>query len=427
MRSHGVTVSWARTGLSINAVNGSSGSIAVVPPDILKLTRLQELDVGGQPITTPPAEVVQQGLEAIRDHWRQRSATGTDYLCEAKLLIVGEGGAGKSTLAAKILDPDYRLDPERPSTEGIDILRWRFPTRIHPSGPGAAAVDREFEVGIWDFGGQEIYHTTHQFFLTRRSLYVLVADSRNEDTDFHYWLAVVQLLAGDAPLLIVKNEKQDRRRELDEVSLRARFPNVKEILATNLQTNRGLDGLVRCIRHHLETLPHIGDALPTTWKRVREALESETRDHIPVTEFLALCGRHGFTEDAHKLQLSAYLHDLGICLHFQDDPILKHRVILRPSWATDAAYRVLDDDQVVAAYGHFRRDDLARIWDAPEHARMADELLQLMMKFELCYALPDYAGFTRRSCCARRGRTTPGRPTTTSCCAGSTASCPRAS
>ena len=34
---------------------------------------------------------------------------------------------------------------------------------------------------MWDFGGQEIYHATHQFFLTRRSLYVLVDDTRKDD------------------------------------------------------------------------------------------------------------------------------------------------------------------------------------------------------------------------------------------------------
>ena len=27
---------------------------------------------------------------------------------------------------------------------------------------------------VWDFGGQQIYHATHQFFLTKSSLYVLV-------------------------------------------------------------------------------------------------------------------------------------------------------------------------------------------------------------------------------------------------------------
>ena len=274
-----------------------------------------------------------KGLTRLRIIGGNGRSLGVDYLCEAKLLIVGEGGAGKSTLAAKILDPAYALDPDRPSTEGIDILRWRFPSRIHPRADGAAPIDRDFEVGIWDFGGQEIYHATHQFFLTHRSLYVLVADARKEDTDFHYWLGVVELLAGDAPLIIVKNEKQDRRRELNVATLRARFPNVKEILATNLQTNRGLDGVVRRIRHQLEGLPHIGDALPAAWKRVREALESDSRDHIALTEFLDLCGRHGFTRDKDKLQLSDYLHDLGICLHFQDDPVLKHTVILRPNGA----------------------------------------------------------------------------------------------
>lgn len=364
-----------------------------IPSEILKLTRLRTLRVDGQPIVTPPREVVSKGLDAIRNYWRQRADTGTDYLCEAKLLIVGEGDAGKSTLAAKVLDPAYVLDPDRPSTEGIDILRWRFGTRIHPRTAGAGPLDRDFDVGIWDFGGQEVYHATHQFFLTRRSLYVLVADSRKEDTDFHYWLGVVRLLAGDSPLIVVKNEKQDRRWDLDEASLRARFPNVKEVLATNLATNRGLDEVVRRIRHHLEGLPHIGDALPATWKRVREVLEGDDRDYIPLVEFLDLCRRHGFTRDGDKLQLSAYLHDLGICLHFQDDPVLKHTVILRPSWGTDAVYRVLDDAGVAAGQGHFSGEDLTRIWDGPEHAGMQDELLRLMMKFQLCYELPGGVGY----------------------------------
>ena len=73
-----------------------------------------------------------------------------------------------------------------------------------------------FRVNIWDFGGQEIYHATHQFFLTKRSLYVLVADTRKEDTDFYYWLNAVELLSDNSPLLIVKNEKQDRHREINE-------------------------------------------------------------------------------------------------------------------------------------------------------------------------------------------------------------------
>ena len=33
-------------------------------------------------------------------------------------------------------------------------------------------------LAVWDFGGQEIYHATHQFFLTDQSLFVLVWSAR---------------------------------------------------------------------------------------------------------------------------------------------------------------------------------------------------------------------------------------------------------
>ncbi|NJO90657.1 MAG: hypothetical protein HC831_18130 [Chloroflexia bacterium] len=39
-----------------------------------------------------------------------------------------------------------------------------------------------------DFAGQDIYHATHRFFLSQRSLYALVSDERKENTDFKYWL-----------------------------------------------------------------------------------------------------------------------------------------------------------------------------------------------------------------------------------------------
>jgi Miro-like protein. len=69
-------------------------------------------------------------------------------------------------------------------------------------------------MNIWDFGGQEIYHATHQFFLTKRSLYILVADTRKEDTDFYYWLNVVELLSDNSPLLIVKMRNKNGNEKL---------------------------------------------------------------------------------------------------------------------------------------------------------------------------------------------------------------------
>lgn len=362
--------------------------IREIPEDILSLPRLESLDCFPNPLESPPAEVALKGLQAIRDYWRQRADTGVDYLCEAKLIILGEPGAGKTSLARKIEDPAYQLREREQSTEGIDVIGYRFETAIRAREEGKERVlPRTFQVNIWDFGGQEIYHATHQFFLTRRSVYVLVCDDRKEDTDFSYWLQAVEMLSDGSPLLIVQNEKQGRTRDLNAGSLRARFPNLRAVLSVNLDGNRGLDGAVQAIRRELEGLPHVGVGLPATWKRVREALEGDPRDYLSLAEYLEICQQHGFTRREDKLQLSGYLHDLGICLHFQEDGLLKNTVILKPSWGTDAVYRVLDDAEVIAARGRFTRRQLDRIWSEEKYAGMQDELLGLMMKFQLCYAL----------------------------------------
>ena len=362
--------------------------IREIPEEILSLEALTDLEAASESLESPPLEVARKGLDAIRDYWRQRSDTGVDYLCEAKLIILGEPGAGKTSLARKIQDPRYRLKQDEKSTEGIDVINYRFETAVRARNDrGEKLIQRTFQANIWDFGGQEIYHATHQFFLTRRSVYVLVCDDRREDTDFYYWLQVVEMLSDASPVLIVRNEKQNRARDINIGELRSRFANLREIVATNLEDNRGLSHVVESARRELEGLSHVGIGLPSTWKRVREALEADSRDVVSLSDYLAICERHGFDRLDDKLMLSGYLHDLGICLHFQDDPLLKNTVVLNPSWGTDAVYRVLDDREVLGAHGRFSRLQLRRIWSDTKYDGMQDELLGLMMKFQLCYAL----------------------------------------
>ncbi|MDJ0899500.1 MAG: COR domain-containing protein [Xenococcus sp. MO_188.B8] len=334
------------------------------------------------PLQEPPLVIATKGVQAIQKYFQQLRKEGKDYIYEAKLIIVGEAGVGKTTLAKKIKNPDYELQQNEESTEGIDVIKWSFPI---------PDKEREFKVNIWDFGGQEIYHATHQFFLTKRSLYTLVADSRKEDTDFYYWLNVVELLSNNSPLLIIKNEKQDRKREINERALRGQFTNLKETLATNLATNRGLDKILTDIKHHIQNLPHIKDKLPRTWVKVRQALENDAPNYISLQEYFDICQANGFTRLEDKLQLSGYLHDLGVCLHFQDeeDSLLYKTVILKPEWGTDAVYKVLDNKQVINKQGHFTRDDLKNIWHEDKYALVSGELLELMKKFQLCYEIPD--------------------------------------
>jgi hypothetical protein len=135
-------------------------------------------------------------------------------------------------------------------------------------------------------------------------------------------------------------------------------------------------------------LPHIGTPLPKTWVKVREELEQDTRNYIGLDEYLDICQRNDFTQLKDKLQLSGYLHDLGVCLHFHQDPLLKKILILKPKWGTDAVYKVLDNKTVIRNLGRFTRADLENIWNEPEYVHMQDELLQLMINFKLCYRIP---------------------------------------
>ena len=84
------------------------------------------------------------------------------------IVLVGHGGSGKTSLAGQLLG--NKFNPSEHKTDGISIDDWLVQTE-----------KGEVQVHLWDFGGQVIMHATHQFFLSHRSLYVLVLDGRKEE------------------------------------------------------------------------------------------------------------------------------------------------------------------------------------------------------------------------------------------------------
>lgn len=376
----------------------SNNHLKIVPHWLVELPKLKILNLFDNPIETPPPEVLKLktlnsvNLKELNTYFRQQSEEGEEALYEAKLLIVGEPGAGKTSLTRKLIHPFALLPAKDESTEGIDVHTWTFPLPSQGSFVFNRLIDPnpEFRVNIWDFGGQAIYHATHQFFLTRRSLYIVVADAREQKTDFFHWLDLIEHLSDRSPVFIFNNEIQDRHWALNEQQLQDLFPETfQQPFAFNLAHDEtGLTYLRQKIQEQITTLPHVGNVLPRTWVNVRRALEKDSRPTVNLQEFFQLCRNNGFVRTDDILQLSGYLHDLGVILHFQDDLLLKHTVILQPEWGTDAVYRVLDNDEVKASQGHFSRADLSRIWHEDEYTLLHDELLALMMKFQLCYAIP---------------------------------------
>ncbi|MBD2681091.1 MULTISPECIES: COR domain-containing protein [Nostoc] len=371
---------------NLQTLNLSDNQLSSLPREIRELPKLKKLDLRRNPVPIPAEILGSKNLnedpgdinEILNFYFMMPDPTDAEPFYEAKLIIVGEEGAGRTSLANKIKDKTYQLRPDEESTAGIEVIQWHFTL---PNG-------KNFRVNIWDFGVREIRHQTHQFFLSKCSLYALVADTRKENTAFYWWLKVVQLLSDKSPVFIIKNEQQERQCEIDGGQLRGEFDNLKEILATNLADNRGLAEITKAIQVYISNLKHVGTPIPKLWLRVRAALENGSRNYISFHEYCTLCRINNLTDRKDILRLSSYLHDIGVCLHFQEDSTLKHYVILKPEWLTTAVYKVLDNQTVKENLGCFTKDDLKAIWKNDEYTDMIDELLQLMMQFKLCYKIP---------------------------------------
>lgn len=104
---------------------------------------------------------------------------GVTRYTNAKVLLVGESGVGKTGLAIRLTHD--RFDPTV-STDGAWATQLRLP---HESEIG----DIEREIWLWDFAGQADYRLIHQLFMDETALAVLVFNPQNEDPfeGLSYW------------------------------------------------------------------------------------------------------------------------------------------------------------------------------------------------------------------------------------------------
>ncbi len=347
----------------------------------------EDLCLYNNPIESPPMEILRQGEQAVLNYFQEIEAQGVDQLFEAKLLIVGEGGAGKTSLLRRMFFPKMNLPTEDESTHGIDIHTHKFPI---------FEGRRDFRLNTWDFGGQQIYHATHQFFLTKRSLYVLVDDTRRNsrsihDDDFKFWLEVVDTLSESSPLLIFQNEKSGRSKPIDKAGIIKHFPNVQGFHRGNLEHPDAADSLRKAVEDSAQHLSHIGENVPAKWIAIRRDLENlaQTKPHISIDKYFEVYDDHLGLDPNKALRLSQYLHDLGVFLHFQQSRELRRTVFLQNQWVTKAVFLILDDELVKSQQGRFTLADCDRLWSGKGYADKDVELRTLMVLFELCYRLPD--------------------------------------
>jgi len=303
---------------------------------------------------------------------------------EAKLILVGEGGTGKSSLLRALHYKDFDISLK--TTHGIEIDTL---SRPHPDIP-----DQTLLLNTWDFGGQDIYRATHQFFLTKRSLYLVVWNARlgGEQGKLDYWLNTIRVLAPEAPILLVSTHIDERMPDINEPRYLADYPQIKEVIRISSKTGEGIDELQRALARHAAKLPLMGQPWPRSWIKVEQELLAKPEHHISEGAYMDLCMKKGVHATLAQGTLGSYLHDLGKILYFRDDPILNKVVILKPNWVTKAISLVLEDTITRDRNGILEHSEFSRIWAIDEQGKSYDPslypvFLRLMERFDLCYQI----------------------------------------
>src|SRR5262249_45963144 len=301
-------------------------------------------------------------------------------LNEAKLIMVGQGAVGKSSLVEKLTTGKFKHGKK--ATEGIKISDW------------SCEITRQDKVTvhIWDFGGQEMMHATHQFFLTQRSLYLLVLNRRpgGADREADYWFRLIRAFGGkDAPVIVVLNKQKSEPFDVNRGSWLEKYAgNIKGFVETDCTDGKSIALLEQKIHEELQNLKSIKASFPRRWFAIKDELSRMGSQFITFEDYRAICKKHGEENPESQTSLAGFLHDLGIALNYKEDPRLRFAYVLKPEWVTDGIYALLH--AFVTNKGLFSRSDAEKALKPKGYSPEATEFIMgLMEQFELSFPLGD--------------------------------------
>jgi len=301
------------------------------------------------PLKSPPPEILVQGREAVLAYFDSLENQEARPLNEVKIILVGDGAAGKTSLSKALRGVPYNANEKQ--THGINIDPW------------AIQFEKEnINTYLWDFGGQEIMHATHTFFLTQRSIYVLVLDSRQDGGKPEYWLDHINTYGGNSPVIVVLNKQDENPSfDVDRKQLQRKYPNIKAFVRFSCAQPNAYDDLEKVIQQAVFNSELRQTSFAQNWFEVKDQLQAITDDYIDIETYQDLCANKDIKANAQKTLLD-FLDSLGIVLRFEHD---NTTLVFNPEWLTQAVYRIINSPLVATQQGRFNEKDIGQLL-APE-------------------------------------------------------------
>ncbi len=329
-----------------------------------------------------------EGLLAYYDNLKK----GKKPFNEAKLIFLGEPDAGKTSLMRYLLNKPF--DNNKSVTRGVNLERWKIKETLKNK-------EENYRINFWDFGGQEIQQSIHQFFLTEGTLYIIVLDAIKDGQPDKY-LSYLNNYAPNSPFIIVLNKIKahpsakittnllsedyaNRLKGIFRVSIKAASHGEKPFVEE-------MEALEKSVRSSLMELPYIHQEVPKSYFDVKQNLEEKYAKKVPYLSndtYLQICKENNVVANTED-ELLKYLNLLGT-VRFFDRPNLRNLQILNPEWLTDGIYRIITHDRTAQYLGKIKKNDLRYILQ-PESAEQYrydvshyDYIIEMMEQFKVAY------------------------------------------
>ena len=313
------------------------------------------------------------------------------HLNETKVVFLGDGESGKSHIIKRIMTDNQLLTEfKEESTPGIAISQK------------LCVIDKEnIRLQIWDFGGQEIMHSMHRFFLTERTLYVIVINARDntQDERAEYWLNNVKNFANGCPVIIVLNKMdQNPTASINERLLRNDYPQIVQILKMSALKDLSED-FGKLMNNIVETVKNFDSYamdFPVSWNKIKTTLEEMDSNYIMDREYRKICKRNSVEDEQIQNWLLDWFHDLGISFnYYKKDQLLGGYMVLKPTWITNAIYIILFNGNKYARNGLIKINDIIILLKDPPKAvesitydiEEVPYILGVMRRFEISYSI----------------------------------------
>ena len=291
-----------------------------------------------------------------------------------RVLLLGPGGAGKSSLADRLQGKAIKV--ANPITVGIDYQLHR-PLNLRETFPRIELQDKELDLYLWDFGGQTIFHGLHSAFLHENCVYVLVVDSRHEQAPDE-WLYQIRHLAGpQAKVLLVTNWYEQCETLQNETRLLREFPGLlrRDSFFYFSCIEPHAPGFIAFIKALVYTSLDSQKMVMRETLDVQQTLEKQYQDDIFLKEdklkTLIAEKTNRMGETASTLR---QLEQLGFLVRIEKG---KSRYCLKPTWAVDNAYQLLYSPELRKANGILNLTALESVF--------ADKLGEDHLEYLVCF------------------------------------------